>query len=211
LFLDEMPEFRSDALEVLRQPLEDGRITISRVAGSGSFPARFMLVCAMNPCKCGYYGHPSNRCVCTEQMVRSYRRRISGPLLDRIDLQVNVPSVEYEQLKNRTPGESSESIRERVNAAREIQKKRYMGTNAGYNAALTPGMMREACRLDPKGETFIRRAFESLGLTARAYDRILKVARTVADLEGEKDIRVEHLAEAVQYRGLDREENTVNT
>ena len=132
-------------------------------------------------------------------------------MLDRIDLQVNVPSVEYEQLKNRTPGESSESIRGRVNAAREIQKKRYMGTNVGYNAVLTPGMMREACQLDPKGETFIRRAFEGLGLTARAYDRILKVARTVADLEVEENIRVEYLAEAVQYRGLDREENTVNT
>ncbi len=204
LFLDELPEFRADALEILRQPMEDGRIVISRAVGSTSFPADFMLVCAMNPCKCGYYGDPSNRCTCTDQSIRNYRKKISGPLLDRIDIQISVPSVEYEKLKDRAPTESSESIRKRVNDARTIQLERYKGDGITHNAALTPAMMSKYCTPSEDGAELLKQAFDALGMSARAYDRILKVARTIADLSGLETIDAQCIAEAIQYRDLDR-------
>ena len=205
LFLDELPEFKRDALEVLRQPLEDGVVTVSRIAGTFVYPSRFMLVGAMNPCKCGYFGHPSGRCNCTEQSVRAYRKRISGPMLDRIDLHVQVNSVAYEQLRERRPAESSASIRRRVNAARELQRERYRGTAVFCNAQLEAGMMRDCCPLTPQAQTLMAGAFDRLGLSARAHDRILKVARTIADLAGEERISEMHIAEAIQYRSLDRD------
>ena len=205
LFLDEIPEFRRDAIEVLRQPLEDGVVTVSRIAGSFTYPSRFMLVCAMNPCKCGYFGHPSGRCNCTDQSIRNYRKRISGPMLDRIDLHVPVSSVQYDQLRERRPAESSEAIRARVNAARARQQVRYAGTGVHCNAQLTPGMMAQHCMLTPEAQELMAGAFEKLGLSARAHDRILKVARTIADLAGEERISQMHVAEAIQYRSLDRE------
>ncbi len=205
LFMDELPEFKRDTVEVLRQPLEDGVVTVSRIAGTFTYPSQFMLVGAMNPCKCGYYGHPSGRCNCTEQSVRLYRKRISGPMLDRIDLHVPVNSVPYDQLRERTPAESSEIIRARVNAAREIQRKRYEGTGIFCNAQLEPGMMRSCCPLTEGAKALMAGAFDALGLSARAHDRILKVARTIADLTGEKEISEMHIAEAIQYRSLDRD------
>ena len=205
LFLDEIPEFRRDAIEVLRQPLEDGSVTVSRIAGSVTYPSRFMLVCAMNPCKCGYFGHPSGRCNCTDQSIRNYRKRISGPMLDRIDLHVPVSSVNYDQLRERRPAESSEAIRVRVNAARARQRERYAGTGVHCNAQLTPGMMAQHCTLTPEAQDLMAGAFDKLGLSARAHDRILKVARTIADLAGEACISQMHVAEAIQYRSLDRE------
>ena len=205
LFLDELPEFKRDTVEVLRQPLEDGVVTVSRIAGTFTYPSQFMLVGAMNPCKCGYYGHPSGRCNCTEQSVRAYRKRISGPMLDRIDLHVQVNSVSYEQLRERKPAESSEVIRQRVNRAREIQQKRYAGTGIHCNAQLEPGMMRECCPLSEGAQALMAGAFDALGLSARAHDRILKVARTIADLAGDACISELHVAEAIQYRSLDRE------
>jgi len=203
LFLDELPEFRRDALEILRQPVEDGVVTITRVAGTYTYPSRFMLVCAMNPCKCGWYGHPSGRCRCGAESVRSYMGRISGPLLDRIDLHVEVPSVEFEELRARIPSESSETINKRVNAARRIQTGRYKGTDITCNAQLSSAMMREHCRLDAECAALMKDAFDALGMTARSYDRVLKVARTIADLHAATDIAPEHIAEAVQYRSLD--------
>ncbi len=205
LFLDELPEFKRDTVEVLRQPLEDGIVTVSRIAGTFTYPSRFMLVGAMNPCKCGYFGHPSGRCNCTEQSVRLYRKRISGPMLDRIDLHVQVNSVPYGQLKERKPAESSDAIRARVNAARALQRKRYEGTGIYCNAQLEPGMMRSCCPLTAGAQELMAGAFDALGLSARAHDRILKVARTIADLAGEETISELHIAEAIQYRSLDRE------
>ena len=209
LFLDELPEFRSDVLEVLRQPMEDGEVTVSRVAGTVTFPARFMLVCAMNPCKCGWYGHPSGRCRCTPQEVRRYHSRISGPLLDRIDLIVEVPALEFDELRRRTPAESSSEIKKRVNAAREIQRSRFDGDGAMSNARMDSKALRRFCALNAEGEGLMREAFDSMGLSARSYDRILRVARTIADLDGEEEIGPGHLAEAIQYRSfeLDRGEN----
>ena len=205
LFLDELPEFKRDTVEVLRQPLEDGIVTVSRIAGTFTYPSQFMLVGAMNPCKCGYYGHPSGRCNCTEQSVRSYRKRISGPMLDRIDLHVQVNSVPYEQLRERKPAESSEAIRQRVNRARAIQRERFAGMGIHCNAQLEPGMMRKCCPLTQGAQALMAGAFDALGLSARAHDRILKVARTIADLAGEECISEMHIAEAIQYRSLDRE------
>ena len=199
LFLDELPEFRSDALEVLRQPLEDGVVTVSRVAGSVSFPSRFMLVCAMNPCKCGWYGHPSGRCKCSEAEVHRYHSRISGPLLDRIDLIVEVPALDYEELKRRAPAESSAKIRERVNAARERQRRRF-SDRAMCNARMQGKELRTFCAPDEEGDALLRAAFDTMQLSARSYDRILRVARTIADLEGADGIRADHIAEAIQYR-----------
>lgn len=204
LFLDELPEFRRDALEALRQPLEDGKVTISRVSASLSYPCSFMLVAAMNPCPCGYYGHPSRSCVCSPQAVRQYLSRISGPLLDRIDLHVEVPPVEYGQLAARQPGEASASIRERVNAARLKQRERFAGTRIACNACIPAGKLSEYCPLSNEAQVLMKNAFERLGLSARSYDRLLKVARTIADLEDSKRIEAAHVAEAVQYRGLDR-------
>ena len=199
LFLDELPEFRSDVLEVLRQPLEDGIVTVSRVAGSVSFPSRFMLVCAMNPCKCGWYGHPSGRCKCSEAEVHRYHSRISGPLLDRIDLIVEVPALDYEELKRRSPAESSAAIRERVNAAREIQRQRF-SDRVLCNARMQSRELRTFCAPDEEGDALLRAAFDTMQLSARSYDRILRVARTIADLESADTIRADHIAEAIQYR-----------
>ena len=203
LFLDELPEFRKDVLEVLRQPLEDGEVTVSRVAGSETFPSNFMLVCAMNPCKCGWYGHPSGRCRCSANEVRAYHSRISGPLLDRIDIIVEAPALEYEELKNRAPAESSAEIKKRVNKARARQQERFAGTDSASNADMNTKALNTYCVLTPECEELMRQAFDSMGLTARSYDRILRVARTIADLEGAEDIGAEHIAEAIQYRTYD--------
>ncbi len=201
LFLDELPEFHSDVLEVLRQPLEDGQTQISRVSGSVTYPSRFMLVCAMNPCRCGWYGHPSGRCTCTEQSVRRYLSRLSGPMLDRIDICVDVPALDYDELSGASaPAETSEAIRARVNAARAVQTARYGPDGPACNAQMGPKELRVYCKLDQPCQQLIRGAYDRLGLTARGYDRILRVARTIADLDGEEDIAVHHLAEALQYR-----------
>ena len=205
LFLDELPEFRKDVLEVLRQPLEDGEVTVSRVAGSVTYPANFMLVCAMNPCKCGWYGH--SRCKCTPNEVRAYHNRISGPLLDRIDIIVEAPALEYEELKSRTPSESSAEIKKRVNAARDAQQKRFAGTEIHKNADMDTKALNRFCALDADCEALMHRAFDSMGLTARSYDRILRVARTIADLDGSECIGAAHIAEAIQYRSFDFREN----
>ncbi len=200
LFLDELPEFDKSALETLRQPLEDGALTITRVSGSLTLPSRFMLVCAMNPCRCGWYGHPSGRCTCSQAQVENYMRRISGPLLDRIDMHIEVPSVEYEAMRRREAPESSAAVRARVNAAREIQKRRFAGTDVSCNAYMTPPMIGQYCVLDEAGERLMKSAFDRLGLTGRSHDRILRMARTIADLEGCEQIESAHLAEAIQYR-----------
>ena len=200
LFLDEFPEFRKDTLDLLRQPIEDGRVTISRATGSVTYPAEFMLVCAMNPCKCGWYGDAKGRCTCSQASVDAYRSRISGPLLDRIDIMVEVPSVAFDDLRHRAEAEPSASIKERVDRARKIQNARY-GENGGMcNARMGPHEMRTYCQLDENCEALMYGAFEKMGLTARSYDRILRVARTIADLDGSEQIQVQHLAEAVRYR-----------
>ena len=200
LFLDELPEFSRDALEALRQPIEDGEVTITRAAGSVHLPSRFMLVCAMNPCRCGWRGHPSGRCTCTDAAVEKYVSRISGPLLDRMDLHVEVPSVDFDALRRRQSPEPSSAVKARVDAARARQTERYAGTEVDCNARMAPAMVGEYCRLDDAGERLLRSAFDRMGLTARSHDRILRVARTIADLEGAADIAPEHLAEAIQYR-----------
>ena len=203
LFLDELPEYNPAALEVLRQPLEDGEVTVSRVAGTVTFPSRFMLVCAMNPCKCGWYGHPSGRCHCSEADVRRYHSRISGPLLDRIDLIVEVPALEYEELRRRTPSEPSAAIKARVDAARQIQRVRFGGDGTMCNAHIGTKELRQFCALSAEGEELMHQAFDAMGLSARSYDRILRVARTIADLAGSESIEPEHVAEAIQYRTYD--------
>ena len=200
LFLDELPEFDKSALETLRQPLEDGQVTITRATGSLTLPSRFMLVCAMNPCRCGWYGHPSGRCRCSQQQVEQYMRRISGPLLDRIDMHIEVPSVEYEAMRRKEQPESSAQVRARVNAAREVQKRRFEGTQVSCNAYMTPAMIGQFCALDAAGEKLMQGAFDRLGLTGRSHDRILRMARTIADLDGAESISAQHLAEAIQYR-----------
>ena len=200
LFLDELPEFDKSALETLRQPLEDGQVTITRATGSLTLPSRFMLVCAMNPCRCGWYGHPSGRCRCSAQQVEQYMRRVSGPLLDRIDMHIEVPSVEYEAMRRKEQPETSAAVRQRVNAAREVQKRRFEGTAVTCNAYMTPAMIGRYCQLDAAGEKVMQGAFERLGLTGRSHDRILRMARTIADLDGAESIQVQHLAEAIQYR-----------
>ena len=198
LFLDELPEFPKEVLEVLRQPLEDGQVQISRAAGTVTYPSRFMLVCAMNPCKCGWYGHPSGRCKCTENEVKKYLSRLSGPLLDRLDLFVEVGALDFDELSQRAPSESSAAVRERVNAARAVQRRRQ--TDAPCNAQLGRDGLDKYCALDEGCQRLMKGAFDRLGLTARSYDRILRVARTIADLEGSEVIRAPHLAEALQYR-----------
>ena len=204
LFLDELPEFSREALEILRQPLEDGTVTISRVSGTLTYPCSVMLVCAMNPCPCGYYGHPSKKCTCTKAAVTKYLSKISGPLLDRLDIHVEVPPVEFSELSGKAGNESSLMIKERVNAARKIQMERYRGHGISWNARLTPSMQKKYCLLTEEAQNLLKNAFKSMGLSARAYDRILKVSRTIADLDASETIGAAHIAEAVQYRSLDR-------
>ncbi len=204
LFLDELPEFAKDATDALRQPLEDGEVTITRVGGRFRFPSRFMLVCAMNPCKCGYYGHPVKQCTCSRGIIDKYLSRVSGPLLDRMDIQVEVPSLSFDELSEKMLAEPSEKIRERVINAREIMQKRYKGTGISANGDLTPAMIRRYCVLDDEAGEVMKNAFERMGLSARGYDRILRVARTVADMHASETIRREHVAQAVQLRNLDK-------
>lgn len=203
LFLDELPEFHRDVLEAMRQPLEDGTVTVARSGGTLHLPARFQLVCAMNPCRCGWRGHPSGRCTCSDREVAKYVEKISGPLLDRIDLHVSVPAVEYASMRRKETPESSADVKCRVDAARAVQTARFAGTGVTCNAHMTAHMIGQFCRLDHAGDALMKSAFERMGLTARSHDRILRVARTIADLDGAADIRPEHLAEAIQFRNTD--------
>jgi magnesium chelatase family protein len=204
LFLDELPEFRKNVLEVLRQPLEDARITIARVMGTLTFPASVMLVAAMNPCPCGFFTDPTHECTCSPMAIQRYRSRISGPLLDRIDIHIEVPAVKYRDLTDKSAGEPSAAIRERVNRARDIQLRRFRGTRFYSNAQMGAREQREYCRVEAAGERLLELAINRLGLSARAYTRILKVARTIADLDASDAIAARHVSEAVQYRSLDR-------
>lgn len=204
LFLDELPEFNKSTLEVMRGPLEDRNITISRVNATLTYPSNFMLIASMNPCPCGYYGSEEKECTCTEQSITRYMSKISGPLLDRIDIHIEVTPVKYQKLDSEEKVETSEEIRKRVNKARKIQFERYKKYNIYSNAELTPKLIDKYCKLDKKGKEILQRSFDKLGLSARAYGRILKVARTIADLDGKENINVNHLAEAIQYRSLDR-------
>jgi magnesium chelatase family protein len=200
LFLDELPEFGSRTLEVLRQPLEDKIVTISRAQGTLTFPANFQLVAAMNPCPCGYYGDPLKACSCSSGTVTKYQRRISGPLMDRIDIHVEVPRVDYEKLSDNRHGESSETVSLRVEAARQIQRERFAGTRINCNADMHPAQVRQFCQLDEACRSLMRAAMNQLQLSARAYHRILKLSRTIADLSASPSIQQTHLAEALQYR-----------
>lgn len=204
LFLDELPEFSRAALEVLRQPIEDSVVTISRVSGSLSYPCSVMLVAAMNPCPCGYFGHPTRPCTCSKPQVARYLARVSGPLLDRLDLHIDAQPVEFGALASKDKAESSAAIKARVDKAREVQARRFASAGISCNARMTPGMLLDACPMTEDANRLLKNAFERMGLSARAYDRILKVARTIADLDGEEIIASHHVAEAVQYRSLDR-------
>ena len=204
LFLDELPEFHRDALEVLRQPVEDGKVTVSRAAATVTYPSRFILLAAMNPCRCGYFGHPTRACTCTPSAIEAYRRRVSGPLLDRIDLHVEVGPVQYSELAGSEKGECSADIRKRVVAARAVQTARYACDGIRCNGELSGQLLRKYCQPDAAAAALLQAAFDKLGLSARAYDRILKVSRTIADLAGCEQIGAAHLAEALQYRSLDR-------
>ena len=192
-----------DVLEAMRQPLEDGTVTVARSGGTLHLPARFQLVCAMNPCRCGWRGHPSGRCTCSDREVAKYVEKISGPLLDRIDLHVSVPAVEYASMRRKETPESSADVKCRVDAARAVQTARFAGTGVTCNAHMTAPMIGQFCCLDHAGDALMKSAFERMGLTARSHDRILRVARTIADLDGAADIRPEHLAEAIQFRNTD--------
>lgn len=204
LFLDELPEFQRLAIEVLRQPLEDGVVNITRANTSCTYPSNILLAASMNPCKCGYYGDPKHECTCTPPQIQKYMSKISGPMLDRIDIHVEVPSVSYSDLASDTAEESSAKIKERVEKARLIQHERYKEEGIYTNSQLSSSMIRKYCRISPEIKEVLRGAFDNLGLSARAHDRILKVARTIADLEGTEEITVNHIAEAIQYRSLDR-------
>jgi len=210
LFLDELPEFNKQVTESLRQPLEDGCITITRTAGKVRYPCSFMLVCAMNPCRCGYYGHPTKECTCKEGDIKKYLKKISGPLLDRIDIQIEVPSITYGELSNKQRSEPSSEIRKRVNMARQIARERYEneitdnGIRVNCNSQLEAKHIRKYCALDQQCSSLMEKAFINLGLSARGHDRILRLARTIADLDGSFEIKVKHLAEAIQLRSLDK-------
>ncbi len=204
LFLDELPEFHRDTLEALRQPLEDGIVTISRVSATLTYPCNIMLIASMNPCKCGYFGDNRRQCTCTPRQVNQYRSRISGPLLDRIDIQVEVPNVDYKDLSSQTKGETSAEIKKRVDRTRKIQIERYKDFNIYSNSQLDAGMLQKFCVLDSEADAILKAAFDNLGLSARAHSRILKVARTIADIEESENITSAHIAEAIQYRSLDR-------
>jgi magnesium chelatase family protein len=207
LFLDELPEFKRTVLEVMRQPMEERKVTISRAKVALDFPSNFMLIASMNPCPCGFYNHPERECTCPPGAVQKYLNKVSGPLLDRIDLHVEVTPVAFSELSNtNNKGETSSAIRDRVIKAREIQEARYKDTEGVYaNAHISSKMLREICVISAAGENLLKRAMEKLNLSARAYDRILKVSRTIADLAASDDIKTEHLAEAIQYRSLDRQ------
>ena len=205
LFLDELPEFNKSSLEVLRTPLEDKFVTISRLNSSVTYPCNFMFVASMNPCPCGYYGSKDRVCTCNDFQIKKYLNKISGPLLDRIDIHIEVESVKYSKLENENSKlETSASIRQRVNSAREIQLNRYKDFNIYSNSELTPKLISKYCKLNPQCKKILESAFEKLGLSARAYSKILKVARTIADLEGSSCIEITHITEAIQYRSLDR-------
>jgi magnesium chelatase family protein len=204
LFLDELPEFERNVLEVLRQPLEDQKVTISRASMSLTFPASFMLVAAMNPCPCGYFNDPTRECKCTPPQIQRYISKISGPLLDRIDIHIDVPAVKVSELSAQEAHEGSAEIRERVNRARKIQQQRFAGEHVFSNAQMTPRLIRKHSQLSQSSQSLLERAINKYGLSARAYDRILKVSRTIADLAGVAQIADEHISEAVQYRTLDR-------
>ncbi len=205
LFLDELPEFNKSVTEVLRQPLEDGSITITRAGGHVTFPSDFMLVCAMNPCKCGFYGHPTRPCTCRKEEIKKYMSKISGPLLDRIDIQIEMPSLSYEELAQTTPGEPSSEIRRRVNAARAYAQKRFGEDSAVFcNAAMDSRAIRQFCQMTSDAGEMMQLAYQNMNLSARGYDRILRVARTIADLSESEIIGAEHIAEAIQLRSLDR-------
>jgi magnesium chelatase family protein len=204
LFLDELPEFRRSTLEVLRQPLEDNRVTISRAAGSLTFPSRFMLVAAMNPCPCGYLGDPKRACKCSSTQIQRYRQRISGPLMDRIDLHVEVPLIDIKSLRSDSNGETSAAIRERIQVARQLQAERYADSPISTNSAISPRLIKQHCKLDADSNAMLEQAMGSMSLSARAHDRILKVARTLADLAGSSEIQTDHLFEAISFRSLDR-------
>ncbi len=205
LFLDELPEFRKHVLEVMRQPMEDGKVTISRSTLSITYPAQFMLVAAMNPCPCGYHTSPNHTCTCNIPQIQKYRSKISGPLMDRIDLHIEVPAIPYQELTQSPTGETSATIRDRVKTARKIQSERFFGfRNIHCNAHMASKLIRKYCQIDKAGNQLIETAIKQLGLSARAYDRILKVSRTIADLRGEESIASHHISEAIQYRSLDR-------
>lgn len=204
LFLDELPEFNKKVIESLRGPLEDKTVTISRLNMAVTYPCKFVLLASMNPCPCGFYGSDTQKCNCTKEQIRKYLSKISGPLLDRIDLQIEVSRVPYQKLDSNKKEETSEEIRKRVNKARKIQLERYKGQEIFSNSELPPALIEKYCKLDSKSKKILEDAFEKLGLSARAYGRILKVARTIADLDNSRDIKTQHLAEAIQYRSLDR-------
>jgi len=206
LFLDELPEFKRTVLEVMRQPMEERRVTISRSKMSVTYPASFMLVASMNPCPCGYFNHPEKECVCAPGVVQKYLNKISGPLMDRIDLHVEVTPVSFSELSGERRTDNSEVIRERVLKARDIQAKRFEGKQLYYNAQMEAQMVQEICKINEAGKNLLSRAMQKLNLSARAYDRIIKVSRTIADLAGSEEIKTEHLAEAIQFRSLDRED-----
>jgi magnesium chelatase family protein len=204
LFLDELPEFKRNVLEALRQPLEDGQVTISRAVTSLTYPASMMLVAAMNPCKCGFHGDPFHQCLCTPHQIQTYRSKVSGPLMDRIDIHIEVPAIKFNEISSDTQGEQSVNIRERVTRARIIQQKRFKTDGIYANAHMKPRHIRKYCKIDADCQTLMEAAMNRLGLSARAYNRVLKVARTIADIEGTANIASEHIAEAIQYRSLDR-------
>ena len=204
LFLDELPEFNKSTLEVLRGPLEDGIVTISRVNATLTYPCNFMFVASMNPCPCGFFGSKDKTCTCSEQSINRYMNKISGPLLDRIDIQIEVTPVKYKNLNSSSKEESSFEIKKRVNFARKIQQNRYKQDKIYSNSQLTPKLIEKYCALDLESQKLLETAFKKLGLSARAYSRILKVARTIADLENKENIELSHIAEAIQYRSLDK-------